>query len=543
MSVASPPFAPSADRRNALDRAHRGDIEGALGTVRSHDTGPRLTLRRKLLPLLGVIGPGLVVMIADNDAGTISVFSQAGHDHGLAVLWVLAILCPGLYITQEMVARLGAVTGCGHARLTLERFGRLWCAFSLADLLILNFAMLVTEFIGVTLALGYFGISPPVAVGLSAPLLIAATCSGSFRRWERAMGLMILADLALVPLAIGASGAWHGGAGGGIVRPVTGSGPGGMALLAVALIGTTIAPWQLFFHQSSVVDKRITPRWLRYERIDTGIGAVLFGLCAAAALAIGVIVAGPLHGPFTDVGVVARALSSHVSPAAGAVFAIALFNASLLAAGAVSLSGSYAVSEVVGVRHSLHRSFGEARVFHGSFAALVAIAAATVLIPGLPRGAVITLVQALTGILLPSTLILLLLLCNDRDLLGPMRNGRRLNLVAGSAIFLILGLSTLLAVTTALPRLKLAEALILTGVLLSAGGVPLAVAGLRSRRRRSPEESLTPWQRLTWSSPPLELIRRPARTSPRVIALVLIRVYVLVVVGLLAIRLGHPPLG
>ncbi len=544
MSVASPPFAPAADRRNALDRAHLGDIEGALGTVRSYDTGPRLTLRRRLLPLLGVLGPGLVVMIADNDAGTISVFSQAGHDHGMELLWALAILCPALYITQEMVARLGAVTGCGHARLTLERFGRLWCAFSLADLLTLNFAMLVTEFIGVTLALGYFGISPAVAVGVSAPLLVAATCSGSFRRWERAMCLMVVADLALVPLAIGTCGASHWDAGRASVRPVASGGIAGMALLLVALVGTTIAPWQLFFHQSSVVDKRITPRWLRYERLDTGIGAVLFGLCAAATMAIGAaVVSAPMHGPFTDVGVVASALKARVSPAAGAVFAISLFNASLLGAGAVSLSGSYAIGEVVGVRHSLHRRFGEARVFHGSFAAVVIVAATTVLISGLPLGALVTLVQALTGVLLPSTLILLLLLCNDRELLGPMRNGPTLNLVAGSAIFLILGLSTLLAISTALPGLKLPGALILTGALLSAGAVPLAVAGLRARRQRDRDERLTPWQRLTWSSPPLELIPLPRKTHARVIALAVIRVYVLVVVVLLAIRLGHLPLG
>jgi len=148
MSVPAPPFTPSADRRNALDRAHIGDIEGALGTVRAFDSGPRLTARRKLATLLAVLGPGVVVMVADNDAGTISVFAQTGQDHGMRLLWVLAALCPALYVTQEMVARLGAVTGAGHARLTLERFGRLWCGFSLADLLALNLATLVTELIG-----------------------------------------------------------------------------------------------------------------------------------------------------------------------------------------------------------------------------------------------------------------------------------------------------------------------------------------------------------------------------------------------------------
>ena len=140
MSSSPPAFAPAADRRNALDRAHIGDIEGALGTVRAFDTGPRLSARRKLATLFAVLGPGIVVMVADNDAGTISVFAQAGQNHGMRLLWVLLLLCPALYVTQEMVVRLGAVTGSGHARLTLERFGKLWCAFSLSDLLILNLA-------------------------------------------------------------------------------------------------------------------------------------------------------------------------------------------------------------------------------------------------------------------------------------------------------------------------------------------------------------------------------------------------------------------
>ena len=202
MSNSSPVFTPPADRRNALDRAHRGDIEGALGTVPAFDTSPRVSARRKLVTLLAILGPGLVVMIADNDAGTVSVFAQAGQNHGMRLLWVLVALCPALYVAQEMVARLGAVTGSGHARLTLERFGRLWCAFSLVDLLVLNLAILVTEFIGVSLALGYFGVPPAVSVPLAAAVLVAITATGSYRRWERAMGAMIIANLALIPLAL-----------------------------------------------------------------------------------------------------------------------------------------------------------------------------------------------------------------------------------------------------------------------------------------------------------------------------------------------------
>ena len=334
-----------------MDRAHVGDIQGALGTVRASDTGPRLSRRRKLATLPAVPGPGLAVMVADNDAGTISVFAHAGLDHGMRLLWVLALLTPALYLTQEMVARLGAVTGSGHARLTLERFGRLWSAFSLGDLLIL--ATLVTECVGVALALSYFGVSRYAAAPVAALLLVAVTATGSFRRWERAMCVMIAANIALIPLAL-LDHPRAGSIASGFV-PRLGSGSvGSMLLLLVALVGTTIAPGQPFFQQSNVVDNRITPRWLGYERADTAIGALLFAGCAAAVMMLSAAAVGStaLHGHFANAGAVADAIGSRLGGAARLVFAIALLDASLLAAGAVSLSGSYAIAQISGIKHS-----------------------------------------------------------------------------------------------------------------------------------------------------------------------------------------------
>jgi NRAMP (natural resistance-associated macrophage protein)-like metal ion transporter len=414
VSVPARSFAPSADRRNALDRAHIGDIEGALGTVHAFDTGPRLSARRRLGTLLAVLGPGIVVMVADNDAGTISVFSQAGQNHGTQLLWVLVALCPALYITQEMVARLGAVTGSGHARLTLERFGKLWCGFSLADLLVLNLATLVTEFIGVALALSYFGLTKYASVPIAATLLVAVTITGNFRRWERAMYLMIAADLALVPLAL-LSRPHPATVAAGLLPMLSGGKATPTLLLLVALVGTTIAPAQLFFQQSNVVDKRITPRWLAYERADTAIGAILFAAVAGAVLVLSATALSGTRqrGHFTNTGAVAHGIAAHLGPAAGAVFVIALLNASLLGASVVSLSGSYAIAEVAGIKHSLHRPWRDAKAFHASFAVIIALAAGIVLLPALPLGTVTTLVQAFAGILLPSTLVLLLILCNE----------------------------------------------------------------------------------------------------------------------------------
>jgi Mn2+/Fe2+ NRAMP family transporter len=225
------------------------------------------------------------------------------------------------------------------------------------------------------------------------------------------MYLMIAADFALVPLAL----IHHPrptSVAAGLIPALHDAGASSTVLLLVALIGTTIVPWQLFFQQSTVADKRITSRWLSYERADTAIGAALFAACAGAVLILSAtaLAHSPLRGDFTDVGAVARAVGVQLGSAAGAIFAIALLNASLLCAAAVSLLGSFAVAEVLGVTHSLHRSYHEAKAFHAGFAATVAVAAGLVLLPGLPVGAITTFVQALAGILLPSTLVLLLIL-------------------------------------------------------------------------------------------------------------------------------------
>ncbi len=297
-------FGPAADRRSASDRAHRGDLEGALGVISSSDTGPRRGAARRLATLAAVMGPGLVVMVADNDAGGISTYAQAGQDYGLRLAWLVLLLIPVLFVIQEMASRLGAVTGAGHARLIAERFGRRWGAFALADLLALNLLTLVTEFVGVSMSLGYFGLSRFVSVPAAAAFLIAATATGSFRRWELTMYALVLASLLAVPLLVfihpahvplGAAGPAHSPRADGI-------------FFAVALVGTTVAPWQLFFHQSNVVDKRITTRFLGYEHVDTALGAVLFGAGALGLLLASAFAFGgtPLHGAFTDASAAAR---------------------------------------------------------------------------------------------------------------------------------------------------------------------------------------------------------------------------------------------
>jgi NRAMP (natural resistance-associated macrophage protein)-like metal ion transporter len=198
---------PAARATAVLDEAHLGDIEGAFGRVKLGDD-EQAGLKRKLITFLAIIGPGIIVMVGDNDAGGVSTYAQAGQNYGYSLLWTLLLLIPVLIVNQEMVVRLGAVTGVGHARLINERFGRFWGWFSVGDLFILNFLTIVTEFIGVSLALQYFHVSPYISVPIIALVLIAITMSGSFARWERAMFVFIAVSLVLVPLALLSDPSW-----------------------------------------------------------------------------------------------------------------------------------------------------------------------------------------------------------------------------------------------------------------------------------------------------------------------------------------------
>jgi Mn2+/Fe2+ NRAMP family transporter len=530
--VIEAPFGRPVERRSLLDRAHRGDIEGAFGRVSLFDTSPRTSTARRIATLLAVVGPGVIV--TSNDAGGLSLFAQAGQNYGLRFLWLLPVLAQVLFVNQEMVARLGAVTGAGHARLIFERFGRRWGTFAVSDLLLLNLLTIVTEFIGVSLALGYFGISSYVSVPVTAVGLIAVTATGSFRRWERVMIALVAANLVAVPLALlshphaaKVARAAVPGLGGAV-------GAGGIVFV-VALVGNAIAPWQLFFQQSSVIDKRITPRWLAYERADTLIGTVLFMLGAATVL-IACSVAfdnTAFHGAFIDAGAIAHGLTARIGSAAGALFALALLNASILGAAVVTLASSYAIGDVSGCKHSLHRSWRDARVFHGCYLTLIALAAGVVLVPSVPLGVVTTLVQALAGVLLPSATVFLVLLANDRAVLGPWTNPRWLNAVATSVVGILLVLSALLIATTAFPTLGETN----IAVVLLAGTIASLLAGLVAglARSRPTAEDLADGRR-TWTMPRIDRLPPPIVSRTRTLALAVLRVYLIVAVGLLALK-------
>jgi Mn2+/Fe2+ NRAMP family transporter len=521
-----------------LDEAHLGDIHGAFGTIRMSDMAPRRTWRQRLLTLAAIIGPGLIVMVGDNDAGGVSTYAQAGQNYGYTLLWTLVLLIPVLIVNQEMVVRLGAVTGVGHARLITERFGRFWGWFSVGDLFVLNFLTIATEFIGVSLAGAYFGFSPYIVVPLAAVILIAITITGNFRRWERAMFVFLFASLLVLPLVALSHPDPQAALKGFVMPGVQGGLTSDAALLIIAIVGTTVAPWQLFFQQSNVIDKRITPRWLDYEKADTILGAfvVVIGAAAIMIASASAFTGTKDFGHFSDALGIAHGLASHLTPIEGTIFALLLFDASIVGASAVTLATSYAFGDIFGLRHSLHRGFREAKLFYGSYSAMVAVAAAIVLIPQAPLGLITTAVQALAGTLLPSATVFLVLLCNDRAVLGPWVNKPWLNLVATIIVSALLMLSLVLVISTVFPSTNVTVLVIALGIALSV--VVLAAAGwlVWSARRAEPILELPRAEKENWRMPALALLERPTWSLPKRIAMLTMVGYIVLAVVFLAIK-------
>ena len=526
----------------ALDSAHVGNIEGAFGTIAVGDDAPRIKMSAKLRTLVAIVGPGLIVMVGDNDAGAFGTYTEAGQNYGTSLLWVLLLLVPVLYVNQEMVLRLGAVAGVGHARLILERFGKFWGAFSVIDLFILNALTIVTEFIGISLGLTYLGIPQIPGIIVAALFVIGAVSTGSFRRFERLCIALIAGSLLLVPLVIIVH-APIGQIAHGFLIP--GFPPGAelstVTLLIIGIVGTTVAPWQLFFQQSYVIDKRITPRFMSYEKVDLWIGIVIVVVGAAALVSVTSAAFTGTHafGHFSDAGGVATGLATYVNKAAGILFALALIDASVIGAAAVGLSTSYALGDVLGLKHSLHRKPSEAKGFYASFAGLLVVSAVIVLIPGSPLGLITVGVQVLAGVLLPSATVFLLLLCNDKAVLGPWVNGRALNIFTAAVIAILVTLSIVLTASVLFPSISAAA---IIGILAGGGGLSLA-AGLSFLiyRARHPAtlspDAVDRAERPTWRMPPIALLSAPKLSSGRRLGLTVLRTYLLLAMILVVVRI------
>jgi Mn2+/Fe2+ NRAMP family transporter len=414
----------------------------------------RKSWQRSLLTFLMVFGPGLIVMEADNDAGAVSTYMQAGGQYGLHLLWILLILLPICYFVQEMVARLGIATGKGHAAMIYERFGKWWGRFSLIDLLVVNFLTLITEFAAISLALSALGVSPYISVPVSAVGLTLLVVTGSYLRWERMVIALCLIDLTWFVLAFLVHPNWAAAAHSTVVPGLPPGGiTSGLVFLIIAIVGTTIAPWQLFFQQSCVAEKKLRFADLKWARLDTLIGAT-FTVCVAGAMML-VGNYGYQHGIlFQDPAQLALALTPLAGKFVRNGILLLMVNAAVLGTTAISLASSWAYGEVQGWEHSLHKKLWEAPGFYATYMACVGAAAVIVLIPHVPLQLVIISVQVFAGLILPSAIIFLQLLLNDRELLGDRWVNRPWNNAINWTIIVVLfALSLVLAAQVILPRL------------------------------------------------------------------------------------------
>jgi Mn2+/Fe2+ NRAMP family transporter len=410
--------------------------------------------RRRLVSFAMIAGPGLIVMVSDNDAGAVSTYTEAGAKYGNGLLWLLLLLLPCTYFIQEMVARLGIATGEGHAAMIYKRFGTWWGIFSLFDLLLVNFLTLVTEFAAIALAFSKMGVSPFIAVPLACLGLIVLATTGSYRRWERTTLVLCALNLTWIWLAMN-SGTPLNDVARHVVTPQVPNGriTSDLMFIVIAIVGTTIAPWQLFFQQSCVADKRLRFSDLGAARVDTLVGAIFVIAFAGCMMLVGNLAR--LKGiSYEDPAQMATALA----PSMGVFFKNALLlmmvNAALLGATAISLSSSWAYGEVKGWPHSLQLKLKNAPGFYGVYLLCILAAGAIVLIPGAPLQLIILSVQVLAGVMLPSAIIFLQLLLNDKELLGDRYiNKPWNNWVNWTIIFVLFCLSLILAAQVVAPSL------------------------------------------------------------------------------------------
>ena len=418
--------------------------------------------QKRLLIFLSVLGPGIIVMIADNDAGGISTYAVTGSKYGFSLLWVFIFLLPMAYFVQEMTVRVGAVTKRGQAEIIFEGFGPFWGWFSIVDLLVINWLTLVTEYVGMTAAMSLFGV-PPLATFIAVTLILFTVVrTGKYWTFEKITLLFCLFNLVYIPAAIWAmdtptAPAWNEVLRGFCLQDM-GSWNVELLFIILANLGTTITPWQLFFQQSAVVDKGLDIHDISFGKAETFVGSFLTCLVAVFII-IATGAAFFYHNPpiaIADAKQTAEALVP-LLPAHGdlarKLFAIGLFDAGFLGALCISLSSSWAVGEVFGWAHSLNQKVKDAPWFYLIYLAMLVTSGAVVLLPGAPLVTITMFVQVVAVTLLPASLIFLLLILNDRAFMGEHVNTRRQNVANWGIVIFVIAVSSLMGISTLFPGL------------------------------------------------------------------------------------------
>lgn len=397
--------------------------------------------RRNLLRLAAVVGPGVIVAFADTEAGSITTAATSGAQFGMKLVLLQLLLIVPLFVVQEMTVRLGTGTGKGHAALIREHYGLGWAWVSLGTMLVTNVAALVTEFIGIAGAALIFGVNATMMVLAAAAILIAVSFTGAYKRAEMAaLGLCAL-ELLFIPAAFAA----HPSLGTVVRDGLFGSQPLGnrdYLLLIASNIGAVIMPWMIFYQQSATVDKKLRLRDLPFARIDTAFGAIATQVIMIAVVVTTAATLYVKHISVTDAAHAALALEPLAGKFAGITFGAGLIGASLLGAFVISLATAWAFGETFRWPCSLNYHCLQAKRFYGFYAVCVLLAAGIVLIPHLPLVRITLYVEAGNAFILPIVLGFLLIMANDKRIIGDRRNSAVGNTIAlsVSAVCITLGL-------------------------------------------------------------------------------------------------------
>lgn len=393
-------------------------------------------------------GPGIIVMMADNDAGGITTYTVTGAKFGYGLIWFLLLLIPVAYVAQEMTVRLGAVTKRGHAEAIFDAFGPFWGWFSFVDLTLVNWLTLVTEFIGMTAALFIFHIPAVLTIIVVSAIMMLMVLQGRYWTWEKIAIFFSLINLIYIPAAFLVHPSVSDVLAHGLIPHFPGGFTGELFFFLMANIGTTVCPWMIFFQQSAVVDKGMKEKDIPWGQLDTFLGSVFTALVAIfCVIMTGTVLLG------VNIGDAAQAaqLLMGINPWVGTFLAIGLLDAGFLGAICISLASSWAFGEVFGWAHSLNFRVREAPWFYACYLFALVTAGIVVLIPGAPLVLITLFVQVIAVTLLPAALVFLILLLNNEEVMGRYKNTQMQNIVSSSIVIAIIILSTLYGISTLFP--------------------------------------------------------------------------------------------
>ncbi len=406
--------------------------------------GPR-GFWRNIVVFMAVLGPGIITANVDNDAGGIATYSVAGAHFGYDLLWAVVPVIFALIVVQEMNARMGAVTGKGLADLIRENFGVKVTFYAMLALMITNLGNTMSEFSGVAASLGIFGVSKYISVPVSALLVWLLVVKGTYKLVEKVFLVACLFYISYIVSGFLAGPGWSE-VGMAMVTPKIHFDMPYLYML-IGIIGTTIAPWQLFFLQASIVEKGVGVENIRHSRWDAIAGCVMAGVVVFFIIVACAATIYPSSIRVVDAADAALALRPLAGDYCSWLFAFGLFNASIFAACVLPLAVAYYVCEGLGFEAGINKSFSEAPQFYALFTATILIGMGVVLIPGFPLFRMMVLSQVVNGIVLPFILIFMILLASRRDVMGEFVNGRLWNAVAWITVVGVIGLTVLMTLS------------------------------------------------------------------------------------------------